>query len=293
MNTYGVNKKKHRRMLIPAIVLVVLLAGAFIYQRNKANPDSRAQDIPVIQKSDEEVAETEPSEPDIDSLPSVQQELDAYIAGVAGGVTFGVILEDSLTGEVLASHRANEPYFAASIYKLYVAYLGLIDIEAGLYEPDEPYTQGLTREACISAMIRDSNSPCAEKMWVEQGKEASDDRLKEFGVTNTSMVAITTTAHDANRILYRLQQETDLGSDSSALLRQALKDQIYKEAIPTGLPSTTVYNKVGFYETGWHDAAIVTLPSGREVVLTVFNQNAGSRQTAALARTIFEPLLDL
>ncbi len=285
--------RRHRHLLVPFFLLVLFLSLAFgywLYQQSNDTPIITEQ---VEQEAVQEApAQSEP-EPEIVLLNNVQSELDAWLdSATTASTTYSVLLKDPLTQSVLAEHSADEPFFAASIYKLYVAYLGLMDIDAGLENPSEQYNQGRTREQCIREMIRASDSPCAEQMWAEQGKAESTARLRDlFGLSGTSMEAITTTARDATTIMSRLQRGDDLSTDSTQLLRQVLENQMYRQAIPAGVPDATVYNKVGFYETGWLDTAIIELPSGREVILSVYVDGAGSRQIASLTEAIMTPLL--
>lgn len=282
--------KRHSHIFIPVIFVCLLLAGAFVYRYVLVGEDtsvSEQSEIVTPEEPEEQTTETE-----IAPLPSVQAELDEWLAGASG--THSVQLIDPETQAVLAEHNADEVFFAASIYKLYVAYLGLMDIDDNEVDPEELYNQGRTRKQCIIEMVRDSDSPCAEQMWAEQGKESSTERLTDlFGFSGTSMTAVTTTARDATTLLVRLQQQQDLSAESDRLLRTALREQIYREAIPTGAPETTVYNKVGFYETGWLDTAIVELPDDREVILTIFSDGAGSRQIASMTEALITPLLDI
>lgn len=269
-----------------------MLAGAFFsyyfFGDQDESTESGVEQSQNNQQPDEaEVAQ----EPEVESLPDQQANLDSVIPSLRG--THSVQLIDTETGTILAEYQETESFFAASIYKLYVAYLGLIDIENGDYEASEVYNQGRTRQQCIVEMVRDSDSPCAEQMWVEQGREVSTERLQGFGFANTSMTALTTTVEDANRLLLRLQQKDDLNATSEELLRSALKEQIYRQAVPAAVPEAVVYNKVGFYETGWLDSAIVLLPNGREVILSIFVDSAGSREVAAITEAILSELVAL
>jgi beta-lactamase class A len=279
--------RPYAHIKLPLVIVAIFLVVGFIWMWSQ-RADDDSDESPVV--SEQVVDSDDMAEPDLaPALPNRQDELDSWVASQSG--TFGVIVEDPERDEVLAAHQSDEQFFAASIYKLYVAYLGLIDIAAGQYGANEAYSGSRTRIECITLMIRDSDSPCAEKMWAEQGKAESTERLEAMGTTGTSMESLQTTAHDANVILKRLQQERDLTTEHTALLRQALLEQIYRDAIPAAVPTATVYNKVGFYETGWHDAAIVRLPSGREVVMTVYNRNAGSRQTRELTELLLAPIV--
>lgn len=289
--------RRHRGIRTPLLLLIVFLLAAFVFwyfQTQSGDDPQQSPEQSIGAQNEEAVSiEPQPDQKEEQPLPGIQDELDAWLADASANVTYSVMVRDPLTDTVLAEHNADETFFSASIYKLYVAYLGLLDIDAGAKDPNEVYNQGRSREQCITEMVRDSDSPCAEQMWNEQGKQASTQKLRQdFGFSGTSMEAVTTTARDAATLLARLQQGRDLSEPSEEQLRTALREQIYREAIPAGVPRATVYNKVGFYETGWLDAAIVTLPSGREVVVVIFADNAGSAPIASLTEAIMEPLID-
>ncbi len=283
-------------MKAPLLLVVVFLLVAltlFLFANNQDDATQSSQ-----QDSEANVVEDQPDDDEepLTSLPNLQDELDVVLGSVRG--THSVLVEDPATGDVLASHRRDEPYFTASIYKLYVAYMGLQDIQAGVYDADELYNQGRTRQECIVAMLRDSDSPCPEQMWEEQGRDTGNQRLSELGLTNTDLLAITTTVRDANTILKRLYLESDLTSDNTTLMRDALRDfpeRDFRQGLPSAFAEddgVVVYNKPGLYDEGWLDAAIVTLPSGREVIVSIYSDAAYYQEVRAITQAIFAPLLD-
>src|SRR5690606_18261836 len=103
------------------------------------------------------------------SLPNLQPVVDEWVANHPG--TYAIKITDT-DGNSLAEVNGDQPFFAASIYKLYVAYIGYQKIADGTYNPNEPYSSGYSRLECLDEMIRSSFSPCAEKMWAELGKES-------------------------------------------------------------------------------------------------------------------------
>lgn len=200
--------------------------------------------------------------------------------------TYGVTLMDK-QGRVLASAGADQSFFAASIYKLYVAYVGYQKIDDKTYSLAEPYLGGYSRGKCLDMMIRESHSPCAEKMWAELGKEKLTEQLKSYGIKNTNMVGLTTTAHDAAVILARIERGEGLSSASRNAYLDSLLGQIYRSALPAGLTNAQVYNKVGFNGVvEYHDTAIVRLADGRSLIVSVLTRNVGTKNIAGLAQAI-------
>lgn len=284
--------QRHRHMKLPLLLVALFLFGAFVVF-------IFADDQDDIEESDQQRTEIieenqqQPEEPLV-SLPSVQSELDDVLLSVRG--THSVLVEDPETGDVLASHRPNEIYFTASIYKLYVAYMGLQDVQAGIHEPDELYNQGRTRLECIEAMLKDSDSPCPEKMWVEQGRDVGNVRLAELGLTNTDLLGMETTPHDANVILNRLYQGLDLDDEYKQFMLDALRDfpeREFREGLPSAFDDeqVVIYDKPGLYDEGWLDAAIIELPSGRAVAVSIYSDSASSKEVRTIAGAIIAPLI--
>ena len=277
-------KRRSKRWLY--IFALIILVFIIIWVRQLSSPQhssvAPANNNQTTNKQSEIAKSATP-------LPNVQSLVETWTASNTG--VYSIVVQDLETKTVLAAYRADESYFAASIYKLYVAYLGLIDIQAGKYSLDDPFLNDWSRQKCLDEMIRNSYSPCAEKLWVEQGKTASTERLKKFGITGTNMEGLTTTAHDVDIILSRLHQRKELDEKHTQILLDAMKGQKYRDAIPVGVPTLTVYDKVGFRElVEYHDVAIVVLPNGRNVAITLLTKNAGTRRMADITKQIFTAL---
>jgi hypothetical protein len=65
--------------------------------------------------------------------------------------------------------------------------------------------------------------------------------------------------------------------------------QIYRKAFPADVSGATVYDKVGFYGSAWHDAAIVDNGTTK-YVLVVLTENASPSTIAELAKQINQTL---
>lgn len=201
------------------------------------------------------------------------------------------------SGRVLASYRPDTVYFTASLYKLFVIYEAYQLVDDGTYSLDEPYLNGWTRGKCMDEAIRSSYSPCAEKLWNELGKEKLTDQMEGYGLTNTSLVGLSTSANDVAIILRNIEQGKDLSSASQAAYLDSMKTQeaIYRRGLPAGFEAAgaTVYNKVGWNGyVEWHDAAIVDFGGGKKLIVTVLSENAGIANIVDLAKTIAANLPD-
>lgn len=231
-----------------------------------------------------------PSETDFVSSGKVfSAELQAWLKKRPG--QYGVYVGGT-DGNTYAEAQADRVFSSESIYKLYVAYLGYQQVDAGTVHPDQSYSAGRTRLQCLDLMIRTSDSPCAEKQLSELGKSAVDVKLKAYGLGNTSVRGMKTTAHDAAKVLELIQRGTDLSADSRTRLLESLKTQQYRNGLPKGFAGNTVYNKVGFRDlVQYNDVALVTLADGRLVTVAVMTENAGVKNIARLGAEINRLLL--
>ena len=262
-----------------AAVLVILFESGSSNTRNTANSSNKSKTGTKKPRSELPVMDLQPT-------------VDAWAAKQSG--TASVVVVDLANDKVVASHNANRQYFAASIYKLYVAYVGYQKVADSTYSLSDPYLSGYTRGECLDAMIRDSYSPCGEKMWNELGREDLTAKMRAYGLKDTSLTGLTTSAKDASIILKKLFNGDDLTQKYRKLYLGSMKTQpaLYRRGLPSGFNKSVVYNKVGWNGlVEWHDAAIVTLSNGRSFVVAVLTKNVGSRQIAELGRLIEAKLL--
>jgi beta-lactamase class A len=275
--------RKKIAIIVAAVLLVaVILIGAFWYFfRSTAEAPAPQETTPVV--VEEEVTKEKPSVPE---LPNLQPTVDSWAATTGG--TVSVKITDT-NGKVLATYNADKTYFTASIYKLYVAYVGYQKIDDGTYSLNDPYLSGYTRGECLDAMIRDSNSACGEKMWAELGKSAITEKMKSYGLKNTSLTGLQTTSEDAAVILANIANGKDLkpASQKAYLDSMKIQDALYRRGLPAGFKKLTVYNKVGWNLTQeWHDTAIVQTKNGQKLIVSVFTNGAGYKSITALGAKI-------
>src|SRR3990167_4123987 len=257
-----------------AAVLVILFESGSSNTRNTANSSNKSKTDTKKPRSELPVMDLQPT-------------VDAWAAKQSG--TASVVVVDLANDKVVASHNANRQYFAASIYKLYVAYVGYQKVADGTYSLSDPYLSGYTRGECLDAMIRDSYSPCGEKMWNELGREDLTAKMRAYGLKDTSLTGLTTSAKDASIILKKLFNGDDLTQKYRKLYLDSMKTQpaLYRRGLPSGFNDSVVYNKVGWNGlVEWHDASIVTLSNGRSYIVSVLTKNIGSKNIVSLARAI-------
>lgn len=205
-----------------------------------------------------------------------------------------VYITDTKTGEVLATSDENRQFFTASMYKMYVAYLSLQDVDSGLHTFEEPFMSGKTRRECLYLMIQESNSSCAERMMGELTRVGMDARLAALGTTNTSIVNLKTTAKDAAVIARKIALGEGLTPESATFLQGAMRDQKFRGGLPTGFDRAEVQDKVGYnkHVYGWHDTGNVTpAATKRTFTVSVFSEHIGYYGPAELAKNL-QPLLE-
>jgi hypothetical protein len=270
--------------LIFGLILVGFGLFLILGRRDSASPEAARN-----QQSQPTRTHISESEKKPDPLPSVQQIVENFVTGNQG--EYSIVVTDIEAGENIGEFKIDKAYFAASLYKMYVAYLGYLDVQNGEYSLDEPFLGNWSRKECLDKMIRESHSPCAEKLWVEQGKARSTDRLKKLGIKNTNMEGLTTTAEDINVMLVRLHNRKDLNDAHTDLFLESLKQNIYRDVLPAALPNLTVMDKVGFRElVEYHDVGIILLPNNKPVAISILTKNAGTKRMVGLTQAVFKPL---
>ena len=237
--------------------------------------------------------ETTEATPQVPKAIDLQPTIQAWVARQSA--TYSIVVYDPLAKTTNGSHLPDKQLFAASLYKLFVAYLALMDFQSGAQNPQEVILAGQTRKQCVDKMIRSSDSPCGETMMADMGPDRLKARLQAMDITQTDFRAITTTAQDNARILQYLIEGRHLNQENTAFLRDALlkQDQMYRDGLAKGAPGATVYSKVGWNEQyNYHDVGIMKLSDGREFVVAILGQGSGrSTPIAEFSKTIYDALM--
>ncbi len=104
----------------------------------------------------------------------------------------------------------------------------------------------------------------------------------------------TTTARDLGRVLAAIADGRAASDSSCRDMLAVLERQRFNEGIPAGLPrDASVAHKTGSITALYHDAGIVTTPSGRSYVLVVLTRGLADeaeahRLVADLSRIVYE-----
>ncbi len=285
--------KYKKSQVILSVVLLLLLIAASVVAWILVRKDEKTEVIttPVIEPIALPEESTPESEPIFDAL-ALQAVVDDWVNSSNG--TSSVVIADE-NGEVLAAHNSDQVYFAASLYKLFVAYEGYQLLDVIDEAPGASYLNGQTREECLDAMIRSSDSPCGEKMLAELGGLELTNKLREYGITNTSLSSISTTAFDSMKVLSLVLQGSKISEESQANYLDSMltQDNLYRRGLPSGFSEeVSVYNKVGWNEQKeWHDASIIVNKNGDRIIVAVLSENVGTAKIRELAASL-EPVIN-
>lgn len=203
--------------------------------------------------------------------------------------TYGVKLVELTGAHRNAEYNATTQFTTASTYKLFVAYSTLLRIESGAWHWTDQITGGRDASRCFDDMIKLSDNACAEAFLRKIGFRPITDEARAIGATSTSFLGsngIKSTAKDEALLLSLLYAGQILSQQSSRdKWIGAMKQNIYRQGIPKGVPGVLVADKVGFLDGLLHDAAIVYSPKGT-YVLVILTNNASWGNIAELTREI-------
>lgn len=277
------------RYLIAVICVLFLLAGLSVTIRVMGGVEKMNLPLPVqnfLIATPLAAAAKQQTTAAVLNPDEISKTVAAWAAKNRGSEGVVVVAVD---GTVLSASNADETFFMASIYKLYVAYLGYQQADTGVHSLNEPYVNGMTRGKCLDEMIRSSNSPCAEKLMSELGRQNIQTRLESYGLTKTSFKGLNTSAQDVSIVLGRLWQGTDLTVSSRTAMLDSMLGQKYRNGLAKGFGGSAVYNKVGFQDQAeYHDVGIVQLPDGQPLIVTVLSSNVGVRNISQLGASILK-----
>lgn len=283
-NQRGARGTRRSRWKLLYVVIAILIVGAGVFAFVRIQRDTKPdQNATLTETKPEQTKPSEQAAPE--PTPKVfSSELLQFLGGQTD--SYGVMVTD-MNGHTIAEINPDRPFRTESIYKLYAAYLGYQALDAGQVNGSEVYQAGRTRLECLDAMIRTSDSPCGEKLVGELGQSFIDGKLKELGLTDTSLSSYRTTARDSSRMLALIYKGEGLSESSKAKFLDSMQYQKWRSALPKGFPDSTVYDKVGFRDLiEYHDVAIVKLPDGRAVTVSIFTENIGTTRIAKLSAEI-------
>lgn len=230
-----------------------------------------------------------------ESERALRTKLDALVKTLPGRYTVRMLELDGSRRDV--SIGGGSARYPASTVKLFIAY-GVYDrIDAGKLSLKTKLASGPTVGQCLHSMIEPSDNFCAVDLRDRVGTTWLNGLLtaKGYPTTRWSGGTWSTTASDTARLLARLAQGDLLSKDSSARFLRLLETQIWKEAIPPGLPiGVRQASKPGtkWLASGWvqTDAAIVWGPGSRYVLAVFGSGGATIPSITRISRLVYTHL---
>lgn len=229
------------------------------------------------------------------TFSTLQEVVDNWLANYAHGEV-GIEVFNVNAGSVVASYRSTAQMRPKSIYKLFYLYDAYAQIDAGLDDPNQPYTDGYTLGQCLDVTVRYSNNPCPEKMYDDPARSARVAQLiRRVGLANTWPDGLMTSAHDVSLFLQFLYWHPDWSASSWAKVRETMLNQpyLYRKGLPSGFTTAAVYDKAGWGDGRYNDAAMVEFPNGARYIVVVMTTNTSYTALAALGRMLERTMLTL
>jgi beta-lactamase class A len=207
-----------------------------------------------------------------------------------------------LTGGLRTANRNPDTAMTtASTYKIYVAYAVLHLVEQGKYAMNTHLKTGQTVSNALSKMIAQSDNNSAIALGTLIGWKTIDMLAAQAGARHTDLDNYDrwgnatlgekhTTAADLATLLSALQGGSLLNTANTQLLIGLMKDQVWRERIPAGVPAgIAVASKPGWLPSVQNDAAIIYGPKSTYLLVIMTNGNA-TQPLADLSRQVYDYL---
>lgn len=200
-----------------------------------------------------------------------------------------------------ALHQADRVMTTASTYKVFLAFAFLYGAEQGDTRYDQQLPIGYSAEVCLDRLLLRSENDCAYDLGNTVGWDDIDLLLHHHDFTATHINNYdatgsptqgdkTSTARDEALLMERLARGTLLGSEYTTAIVDRLKQQIWRERVPAGVPeSVVVADKPGWLDNVQNDAAIVYGPESTYVI-TIMSDSTSTAPLAELSRLVYDYL---
>jgi beta-lactamase class A len=216
--------------------------------------------------------------PAVQASTPLQSAVDAAVGAHSGHI--GVVVEDLATGE-RAQTNADEPFSAASLYKLFVLETAEAAIDNGSLDPTEiltlsdstadadPYTDlqvgtRISVDCALQTMIEMSGNSASDLLIERLGLSTINARIAADGLSSTVVNEDTafTSPADTAVLLRSIARGTSSSTRANSRMFSVLFAQQHNDRIPAPLPpNVKIAHKTGELPNLRHDAAIVFTPS--------------------------------
>ena len=272
-----------RLILVFIIAFALSLTAGLIIKAKLAEKQTEEKE-----NTSEEEPEPEEEVPQIPEFIDLQPVVDAWLATVNGDV--GLVFYDFDNQRVAAEYQPNVVFNSASVYKLFFAYDGYQQIDAGVDDGDEYFTTtydkgALTLGQCLDLIIRESYNGCADPLRADSTRFARAEALAtRLGLIKTSSAGLYSTAADLTELMKLYWQHPDLSEASweailDSMLNQPKTTYDWRRGFPSGFNQALVYDKVGWDYTGsywrvYNDVSFVVFPTvNRHYIMTILTSD--------------------
>lgn len=271
-------KKKTKLILAIVSVFLIVLAVVWNSRANKEN-DQVEED-----RASEELKED--SEKDTQTTSKAGETLIEEIKAldVDDMDRLGFVLLNKSTNELIEVN-ADATFTSASLYKLYVAYAVLTEVDKGNVALDTVMDQSTneTVDDYLTDAITWSGNDTAIALADKLGWDTIENFIQENGFTGTTFNTaeengnlvrgdLQTTPENVLDLLNRLMEGTLVSETSTDYFMSLLGDQQLDYALDTGLSDTVDFaHKTGVLDDVSHDAGIITDTNGQEYIVVVMS----------------------
>lgn len=284
------------------ITLIGGVAVKSLLHYNSTNQNETPAEDPPTSSNDGIPEETIITPDFIDLQPTV----DNWLATAPGNV--GLMIYDLDNNQVAAASNADRVFNTASVYKLFFAYDGYREIDAGrddgtavlVVTPDKGE---LSVSACLDLIIRESYNGCADPLRADPERYARAEALvTDLGLTHTSSAGLYSSAADLTELMKLYWQHPDLSAESWAAIQDSMLNQPattynWRQGLPSGFRTAEVYDKVGWNYTGsywsiYNDVAFLVFPEqNRHYIMVVLTENFPTYTSITNLGTMIETII--
>jgi beta-lactamase class A len=203
------------------------------------------------------------------------QTFAAQLAERFAGQDFAVAFIDPNNPDLKLQVNADQEFIAASTYKILAAY--------AMFHAGNP-------PDCLDDMIIYSDNDCPLSYLARYGWSQLTEDARDIGAVQTWFDDSThTTANDLALILWQIYDGSLLSEADNNRLLDDMKDQVFRNGIPAGIPEAEVADKVGFLDELLHDAGIIYSPKG-DYILVIMTDGYSWSAIADVAAEIYEQI---
>lgn len=214
---------------------------------------------------------------------------------------YGIVVREINGQRREALYQPDRIMTTASTYKVFLAFAFLHGVEQGDTRYDQQLPIGYSAEACLDRLLLRSENDCAYDLgntvgWDDidlllQNHEYAATRINNYDAAGSPTQGNkVSTARDEALLMERLANGSLLGSEYTNEIVERLKQQIWRERVPAGVPEgVVVADKPGWLDTVQNDAAIVYGPKSTYVI-TIMSDSSSTAPLADLSKLVYDHL---